>query len=197
MSLKVAQVIDWQNGQFLHVLPLLVRLSSTLLFTWAQVLFFVFSYHVHCSLILVLFSFFFPSIPHGMLVPCNYTSLFSYTSDSIVFACPRLHAHAADAIAFLRAFHTVHLRILLFLRSFLNSRLLWGPISHLDAHGWTQLQIITENDSLYNALYLVIMLTEVFCARMKCLTITRLDGCYVCVEEDEFNFRMHRSKISR
>jgi len=70
-----------------------------------------------------------------MLVPCNYTNLFSYTSDSIVFACPLLHAHAADAIAFLKAFHAAHLRILLFLHLCLNSRLLWGPISHLDAHG--------------------------------------------------------------
>jgi hypothetical protein len=26
---------------------------------------------------------------------------------------------------------------------------------------------------------------------MKCLTITRLDSCYVYVKEDEFNFRMH------
>ena len=49
-----------------------------------------------------------------------------------------------------------------------------------------------ENDSLsktlYDPCYYVELLTEVFCAQMKCLATTRLDSCYVCEEEDEFNF---------
>jgi len=41
---------------------------------------------------------------------------------------------------------------------------------------------------LYDPCYYVELLTEVFCAQMKCLTTTRLNSCYVCEEEDEFNF---------